>query len=153
MAIKDRLTKFLAITGTILACIPVLLPVFFWVFTASRDRPRNFDFILPAEFFPLALIGAFLLYWAARRARSHHRLIGWSLLVAITSLGSGQALAVVTGLADGSREPAGLFCVLVIASIAIYILTLFFLAAEGILLINSLFRPEKPHQPQPSPAA
>lgn len=155
MAIKNRLTKFLAITGTILAWIPVLLPIFFWVFSAKHGRPYNFDFLLPVEFSPLALLGGGLLLWAAQHTgvasyfSAHRRQIGESVLIAFGSLVASQVLAVTTGLADGSRDPSGFPWLLVVTLLAIYTLTLLVLVAGGILLIADLFQDHKPgNRPQ-----
>lgn len=157
MAIMDRFTKVLAIFGTVFAYIPVLLPIFFWVFSAKDGRPHNFDFLLPAEFSPLAILGGGLLFWAVQRTgvarffSVHRRLIGGSILVAFGSLIASQMLAVITGLADGSRDPSGFPWMLVVSFLAIYTLTLVILVAGGILLIADLFQgrtsENQPHIP------
>ncbi|MBN1811399.1 MAG: hypothetical protein JXA14_06160 [Anaerolineae bacterium] len=84
------------------------------------ERIFRFDYLLPAEFFLAALVGGGLLVWAALRARSRRRLIGWGLGIAVGLLVGGQALAVVTGLASGETEPTGWWWVLVLASIVVY---------------------------------
>lgn len=150
MAIKDRFTKALAIFGTVFVCIPVLLPIFFWVFSAKNSHPYNFDFILPAEFSPLAILGGGLLLWAVQHTgvasyfSAHRRLIGETILIAFVSLVASQVLAVTTGLADGSRDLSGFPWLLVVTFLAIYTLTLLALVTGGILLIADLFQDHKP---------
>jgi hypothetical protein len=81
-----------------------------------------------------------LLLWAAIRARSQQRLIGWSLGTGVGLLVAGQVLAVVTGLASGETEPTGWQWILVLASLAIYSLAVLVTASGGILLLRDLFK-------------
>ncbi len=98
---KEAGTKALAVAGTTLVWIPILAPIVLSVvFRVARGWFR-FDYLMPAELFPSALVGGGLLLWAAVRAQSNRRLIGWSLAAAVCMLVGGQALAVVTGLASG----------------------------------------------------
>ena len=97
---------------------------------------------MPAELFPIAFVGALLLLWAAQRARSHQKLIGWGLGGAVTFLGGGQLYAVVSGLASGKTEPTGWVWGLVIASIALYSLTLIAIGIAGISLVRKVYSPE-----------
>ncbi len=98
-------TKILAIAGTILVWIPILAPVLFSGIVLLRSGRFRFDYLMPAELFPFALVGGGLLIWAALRARARWGLIGWGLGIAVVMLVGGQALAVVTGLASGETEP------------------------------------------------
>jgi peptidoglycan/LPS O-acetylase OafA/YrhL len=104
--------------------------------THGFDYTTCFDYLMPAELFPLALAGGCLLIWAALRARSRRGLgIAAGLLVV------GQVLAVVTGLASGETEPAGWQWALVLASIAGYSLALVVVGVGGLLLLRDLFKP------------
>ena len=96
---------------------------------------------MPAELFPVALVGGGLLIWAALRARSRRRIIGWGLGVAVGSLVGGQALAVVTGLASGETEPTGWWWALVLTSIVVYALALVVIGVGGVMLLRDLFKP------------
>ena len=104
---KDLLTKILAIAGTFFAWLPILAPVFLSVIVIIQGRIFLFDYLMPAELFPLALLGGGLLVWAALRARSRLAPIAWGLGLSIGLLVGSQLLAVVTGLASGETEPAG----------------------------------------------
>jgi hypothetical protein len=94
---------------------------------------------VPAELFPAALAGGGLLLWAALRARSRRRLIGWGLGIAVGLLVGGQVLAVVTGLASGEAGPAGWWTI-VLASIVAYSLAVVAMGVGGVLLLRDLFK-------------
>jgi hypothetical protein len=136
---KDALTKVLAVVGTALVWLPLLAPVLFSVLLLISARRFLFDFLLPAELFPVGLPGAVLLLWATVRARSRVRLIGWGLAMAVAMLVGGQALAVATGLASGAMEPTGFWFVLVLGSIAGFCLALAAVGVGGIALLSDLF--------------
>lgn len=101
------LTKILAIAGTALVWFPILAPVLLSLALLVKERVFRVDYLMPAELFLAALVGGGLLIWAALRARSPWRLIGWGLGIAVGLLVGGQALAVLTGLASGETEPVG----------------------------------------------
>jgi hypothetical protein len=140
MGKNDILTKILAVAGTLLVWIPVLSPVFFSGFRLFSGRRFNFDYLLPAELFPLALVGGGLLLWAAWRARSRQKLIGWSLGIAVGLLVAGQAIAVVTGLASGAIEPTGWQWMLVIISLVGYTLALVAVGVGGVFLLRDIYK-------------
>ena len=137
---KGVLTKMLAIVGTVLMWFPILAPVLLSVAVIIKGRMFRFDYLMPAELFPAALVGGCLLIWAALRARSRRRLIGWGLGIAVGLLVGGQVLAVVTGLASGETEPAGWRWALVLASLVVYSLTLAIIGVGGLLLLRDLFK-------------
>lgn len=138
---NNKLTKTLSIVGTVLIWLPILAPLFFSAAFFIRARAFHFDYLMPAEFFLLVLVGGGLLIWAAwRGAYTHRKLIGWSLGVAIASLAACQTLAVVTGLASGATEPSGLPWLLVISLLAIYILAVIVCGIGGISITRSTFK-------------
>ena len=134
------LTRILAIVGTVLVWFPILAPVLLSVARIIQGRIFLFDYLMPAELFPVAMAGGGLLLWAALRARSRRGIIGWGLGIAVSLLVAGQALAVVTGLASGDTEPTGWQWALVLASIGIYSLALVVIGVGGVLLIRDLFK-------------
>lgn len=136
---KGTFTKTQAIIGTVLVWLPILAPVFFSLVALVAARRFRFDYLMPAELFPVALLGGALLVWATLRARSRRGLVGWGLGVAIAMLVGGQALAVATGLASGEIEPAGIWWTLVLGSLVIFILALLMMGVGGILLLRDLF--------------
>ena len=138
---KGVLSKVLAIVGTVLVWLPILAPVLLSVVLVITEREFRFDYLMPAELFPATLVGGGLLIWAALRAHSRRRLIGWGLGIAVGLLVGGQVLAVVTGLASGETEPTGWWWALVLASIVVYSLALVVVGVGGVLLLRDLFRP------------
>ena len=137
---KGIFTKALAISGTVLAWIPILAPVLFAAAFRIQAGMFRFDYLMPAELFPAALAGGCLLLWAALRARARRGLIGGSLAGAVVLPVVGQALASATGLASGRTEPTGWPWALVLASLALYVLALLVLGVGGVLLLRDLFR-------------
>jgi len=137
---KGIFTKALAISGTVLAWIPILAPVLFAAASRIQAGMFRFDYLMPAELFPAALAGGCLLLWAALRARARRGLIGGSLAGAVVLPVVGQALASATGLASGRTEPTGWPWALVLASLALYVLALLVLGVGGVLLLRDLFR-------------
>ncbi len=76
---NSLLTRVLAILGAMLVLFPLLAPVVLSVARLIEARRFLFDYLMPAEFFPLVLIGGFLLMLAAIRMRKYRALIGWGL--------------------------------------------------------------------------
>jgi hypothetical protein len=150
---KDPFTKGLAITGTILIWLPIVLPIFFSsIFLVERGLFR-FDYLMPAEFFFFALMGGALLIWAAVRAKSKQLMIGWSIGFAVFTLVSMQGLAVVSGLASGRTEPHGFWLVIVMLLLVLYNLSLILCGIAAILLLRDLFkRQSMPMGPAIAPA-
>jgi len=138
---RGVLTKALAVVGTALVWFPIFATLTTSVVGTIADRVFRFDYLMPAELFPVAFVGGGLLMWAALRARSRRGLIGWGLGVVVGLLLGGQALAAVTGLASGETEPAGWFWALVVASLVIYSLALMEIGVAGVLLVRDLFQP------------
>ena len=136
---KDAFTKILAIGGTILVLLPILLPLVFSIISILSDGIFRFDYLMPVELFPIAFVGGGLLTWAALRARSYRKLIGWGLGTAIGLLVGSQVLAVVTGLATGETKPGGLWWAIVVGALAVYSISLLIIGIGGGLLLRDLF--------------
>jgi len=132
------LTHILAIVGTVLVWLPILAPIVLAVVMLIRVRRFLFDYLMPAELFPVALIGGTLLLWASWRARSRRSLIGWGLGLAVALLVGGQELAVVTGLASGTIGPDSPWLAVVLATLAAFGLALIAVGIGGILLLRDL---------------
>lgn len=140
---KGVLTKILAIAGTVLVWFPILAPILLTVIFYIEVQMFRFDYLMPAELGLFAFSGGILLLVAAIRAHSHWKLIGWGLGIALVLLIGGQALAVVTGLANGLTEIGGWQWMLVIASLVLYTLAVIETGIGGILILRDVF---KPHQ-------
>ena len=133
------MTKTLALAGAILVWIPLLAPLVFGAARLARGEPFMVDWLMPAELFPVALVGALML-WTAGRGRPARRAIGWGLVLAVAMLVGSQVLAVATGLADGRIEPAGWPWMLVLGMLAGYVVALIAIGVGGMLLVRDAFR-------------
>jgi hypothetical protein len=139
MAKKGLFTKILAIIGTGLVWLPILAPFIFSAITFTGDHIFRFDYLMPAELFQFVLLGGGLLLWAALRAHSHGKLIGWSLAAAAGTFFISQVIAVITGLASGATAADGLPWVLVVGFLAAYDIAVIGMSIGGALLIHDLF--------------
>jgi hypothetical protein len=137
---KDALTKILAIAGTTLAWLPEVAMVFITSAVLVRRGGFHFDYLIPAELFPVFFGAGLLLLWAAIRAKCYRIWIGTGLGAALVFLVAGQAVAVVTGLASGATEPGGWQAAVVLGLIILYDLAVIVLGVGGILLVRNLFR-------------
>jgi len=117
---KNLLTKILAVTGTILIWTPIVLTIVTAIIGTISDHRLRFDYLMSAELFPVALAGCLLLIWSALRARSKLKIIAWGLTAAIFFLISGQAIAIVSGLASGATKPTGWAWMLALTCIILY---------------------------------
>lgn len=131
---KDVLTKILAIVGTVLVWLPIAAPLLFGLLHSLRSGRVLIDYLMPAELFPVVLLGSSLLLWAALRVRAYHKLIGWALGIGIAALVGSQWLAEVTGLASGDIEQTGWQFVLVFSIFSLYDLCVVIIGFDGILL-------------------
>jgi hypothetical protein len=136
---KDTFTRILAILGAVLVWAPILLPIAFSAIGLIASGIFHIDYLMPAELFPSALAGGLLLFWAALRARSRQKWIGWGLGASVVLLVGGQAIAVAAGFASGETEPAGWILALVIACMALYSLAVITLGIVGVMLMRDLF--------------
>ena len=133
-------TKILAIGGVVLVWLPLLAPILFSLARLLEGGMFRFDYLMPAELFPFALAGDALLVWAALRARARVKLIAWGLGGAIVLLGGSQALAVVSGLANGTTDPGGWAWALVIGALAAYIMALLAVGIGGGMLVRDVYK-------------
>lgn len=137
---RRTLTKFLAFAGTAIAWFPIVAPVLLSAVLFIAKGIFRFDYLMPAELFPAALAGGGLLLWAAVRARSRRKTIGWGLGIAVASLAGAQALAAATGLASGETEPAGVWFLLTLSLLVAYIVALIVAGVGGALLVRDLLK-------------
>ncbi len=135
------LTKILAGAGTLLVWVPIAAPILLTLAELLKEGLFRLDYLMPAELFPLVLVGGGLLLWAAWLRRSQRGLIGWSLGSAVILLVGLQALAEVTGLASGRTAPGGWQSALVLAGLIGYILAVVATGVGGARLLRDLFSP------------
>ena len=137
---KGVLTKVLAIAGIALVWFPILAPILFTTILFIQSQIFRFDYLMPAELGLFAFGGGIILLVEAILARSRVKLIGWGLGIALVMIVSGQALAVVTGLADGSTPIGGWQWALVLGSLIVYVLAVIEVGVGGILLLKDVFK-------------
>jgi len=140
---KEKFTRFLAVTGTVLVWFPILAPVLLTIIFLITNHELRFDFMMPAGLALFALVGGALLLWAAFRKRSRIKLFGWGLGAAVFMLFGAQGLAVVTGLAHGETEPEGVWYITAITMINLYTVAVMVLGIGGIALLKELFGKRK----------
>jgi hypothetical protein len=141
---KNGLTKFLAIAGTVLVWFPLLAPVVLAFTSLIANGKFLLDYLMPAELFPSVLVGGILLIWAAIRAHTRRKLIGWSLASALVLLYGTQGLAVVTGLASGENAATGWRIAVVFGGLMLFLLAVISTGVGGVLLIRDLYKAPEP---------
>ena len=138
---KDVLTWILAILGTALVSFTILAPIVLTVIFAIQERIFLFDYLMPAELFPIVLGGGVLLFLAALRQRSHRKWIGWSLGSGIALLVGVLLIPALTGLANGTAPIDSAWLTIVLIFLAGYILAVICLIIGGVLLLIKIFQP------------
>lgn len=144
--------KVLAIIGVVLLFFPVVAMLLTSGFRPGPNGESQFmiDYLMPAELFPSALIGAGLLLWASLRARLRRKQVVWGIVVMLVVPLAGTILTVASGLASGATEAVGPIWWAAVALIIIFTLSMIALGIIGILLVRDLFRssaPSKPYSP------
>ncbi len=138
---KGTLTKILAVAGTILVWLPILAPILFSAIFLIAERVFRFDYLMPAELGLFAFGGGVILLVAAIWARSHVKLIGWGLGIALVMMVGIMVIPVLTGLADGSTPMGGWEWMLMLGILAAYTLAVVAVGVGGVLLSRDLFKP------------
>ena len=140
---KGNLTRLLTIIGTVLVWLPLLAPLILGLVSWSQDGIFRFDYLIPAELFPVTILGGVVLIWAAARANSHIKWISVSLVSAIALLVLDQGIAVVSGLAHGETT-GGAWLVVVLTGLALFAIADLVLAVGGASLLYGLFKRNQP---------
>ncbi len=96
----NRLTTLIAIIGTNLILLPVVLPLIFGLIHLAKAGEFLFDWLMPAELLPVVLLGAALLIWAALRAKQYRLWIILSIGIGLLLLAAGLTYAQTSGLAQ-----------------------------------------------------
>lgn len=136
----NLLTKILAISGCVFIWFPILAPFILAFVSLFSDGKFRFDYLMPAELFPFALLGGGLHFWAALRAKAYQRLIGWGMVGSILFLIVSQAVAVATGLASGEAEANGWRLVLLMGIFVLFLISLLVTAIGGLALLRKIFK-------------
>ena len=140
MAKRSILARVLAIAGTVLAWLPLAAPLIFAGISLVCDGRFRFDYLMPAEVFPVALAAGALLVAGAILARSRVRLVVAASAAAVLLLVASLSVARFSGLASGRTEAAGGPFVLTMAGLIGYEMAVAVLGVGGVLLIRDLVR-------------
>jgi len=137
---NNRLIRIFAITGTVLAFLPMLATILTGAFISIARHRLRVDYLMPAELGLLAVIGGGLLLLTAILSRTHLKQILAIYLVMLFMLVGSQAIAVWTGLASGAREATGWPFILVIGMLVVYALLTVVLGLAGVQLSKDLIK-------------
>lgn len=143
MKTSDAFTRGIAIAGTVL----VLFPVAAMLLTSRLFSPRpRIDYLMPAELFPVVVVGAIVLLWAALRVRSRVRLVAVGLAVVIGAFAAVSIIATVSGLASGAASPqsAPAAWAAIIGVLVAYVLAVIELGVVGVLLTRDAYSDTAP---------
>jgi len=127
----------LNLIGVVLVWFPVLFPIFIGIDRFLISKRWLFDYLIPAELFPLVFSGGILLFIAAYKSGRYKQQVKWTLVLMLATLVLGQVVAVLTGLASGRTEPVGLPWLAVLSFIGGYVLTVIYLGVIGLRLLMS----------------
>ena len=140
MGWRRVLPTILAVVGAVVVWLPLLvaiaIPVV--VFTQTGVFYYANIYLMPAEYFPLGLLGCGLLLWAALLTRQRRQLVGAGFAAAIAFLVVSQVLLVLTGLSSGRAEWAGWRLSAVLFALVGYDLAVLATGVGGILLLFDL---------------
>ncbi len=104
---RGRWVYFLAVVLTIVSFLPLAVPVFFTVVELISSGRLLYDFLMPAELFLLTVIGGGgMVVLGVAGKISIKRLVVY-LALDVASVGGAQVWAVLSGLAHGDTELAG----------------------------------------------
>lgn len=134
--LHPKLAAALSIAGTILVGIPLLAPLILGFVSLLASGRFRVDFLMPAEILPVSLLGGLLLLWYSLAMRRYRKFVIAGLAGMLLFLGGSQLLAILTGLADGSREASGWPLILVLSVYSLFILCQLFLLLLGIKLAS-----------------
>lgn len=137
---KNALTKVIALAGVILVWIPLIFTLLTAAIGSVANRKLLFDYLMPAELFPLALAGTLLLLLAAILAHAYRKPICLGAAAAVLFLLGSLTLAKVTGLATGAANPTGWAPVSAIVLINLYSVSIAGIGAIGILITKAVYR-------------
>lgn len=140
MKAKIIWAKILAVGGLMLVAFPILAPVIFGFLSLAQGGRFHFDYMMPAELFPVVLIGAVLLLLAAILAKVRVKLIAWLFGAVLISLALLMIVPIATGAAQNVAGPVGLVLVALQAVLVLFWMAVIALLIGGIFLAVDLFK-------------
>ncbi len=137
---REYFLRLFAIIGTVIVWIPFVFTILTSVKGITMQGHLLIYYLMPAELFPIALIGSLMLVAAAQMARYLRKTIGLSFVVAIVLLFGGQIFAVQSGLAFGTTEATGWVWGVIYNTIIAYTLAQILIGVAGIRLVRRVFK-------------
>ena len=136
----NGLVKVLALAGTVLVWLPILLTILSSGFGLIIRRSFHLDFLMPAELFPLAFVGALTLVLMAFKARCRRKAVAFSGALMVVFFACVLFVPLATGLASGATPPEGWPWALSLLSLALYAAAMVLTGVAGTILTRDLFR-------------
>ena len=149
MGKRELLARILAILGTVLVVLPLIVPFLFSLRWIGSRVGWRLDYLMPFEVYPVTLAGAALLVWAALRAHTYRGAVGITIGVMLGSLVLSGLAAQLTGIANSVEQLETWRYVLTAGLGGISLLAQAALVVVGCRLVRTL--PGKPGRPEPSP--
>jgi hypothetical protein len=133
------LAKILAILGTVLVALPLVVPFAFSLRSIGQPGGYQVDYLMPFEVYPVTLVGVALLVWASIRAQARRKAVG----IAIGGMLGGFILCAIsaqaTGIAQSVEQLETWRYVLTAALGGLSLLAQAGLIVVGCLLVRDLF--------------
>lgn len=139
---KAFIKKILAVSGSVLVLLPILITV---VLSAAGSIARGmflFDYLMPAELFFIVLAGALLLLGVSLWSRLFRPAIITGAALAVLAFFLMQFIAFASGLASGDTQPGGWAWYTVLGMLVLYAAAEIELGVAGIVLSKKLFLPK-----------
>ncbi len=140
MNVRSTAEKSLALVGTLLATLPLAAPVAFTAMRLAGGGSFAFDYLMPAELFPLAIAGGLMILAAGLLSKRRRWLAIASLAAAVAFFLGINVGAELTGLASGLHPAAGWRLALVGGFLVLFVAAEIAIAVGGALLSRDLFR-------------
>lgn len=138
MKFKEQAFRIASFTGALLLLAPIIFmlisPIFLWM----SQQIFMMDYLIPLEVFPVVFLGAALLSLVACKVQVLRKRICLLSVLLIVMFVSGQYIAVISGLADGTAPASGLPFIAVISTVIIYDVITLVLGIYGLSLYFKL---------------
>ncbi len=138
MKFKEQAFRIASFSGALLLLAPIIfmfvLPVFLWV----NSQIFMIDYLIPLEVFPVVFLGAAILSLVACKTGLLKKRICLLSVLLIVMFVSGQYIAMISGLADGTAPASGLPFIAVISTVIIYDVITLVLGIYGLSLYMKL---------------
>ena len=152
MGKHDVVAKILALVGSVLVATPILAPLLVSISSIGSPGGYGVDYLMPFEIYPVALVGAGLVLWAALRAHVRRALVGACIGVMLGGVLLGAAAAKLTGIADSAEQLEAWRYAIVIALGAASLIGQAALVVAGSLVARDLFAHHGDAAPPMTPA-